>query len=251
MALAALAGCGGDDGGGDPEPAAGGGPAAILTAALNGSEDTESYRMRFDLETDFGGESLTMRGDMVAAADGSRSWFKGRFADGGGKPERLEMVIDGDQAYLRGPGYDEILPAGKQWLRFAGDPTTTTMPPREFLAFLRESAKIEDAGTETIRGEQAVHLRGPLDMPKLVEETGGDAAEQFKQIPQAAKLAVHLDVWVAEADDRMLRMTMRMTHPDQTGSMEIDSDILEENVPLDPASAPDEDTVADPADVLG
>lgn len=243
-----LAGCGGDDGGGG----VGGGdgsPKSLVAAAAKKAEDVESYRMDTNLKSDLGGQELTMDGEIVSAGDQSRFHFEGTFGQGGA-PKPMEIISVGDDQYIRGEEFESLLPDGKKWLHMT-EPATTTMTPPEFLEFLRESPEITEAGRETIRGQETVHLRGPLDMKKLVENTSSQAAKQFAQIPQANELKVTIDVWIAEADDQMARMGLRMTHPDAPGAMEIDGDILEYDVPLDKAEAPPEGEVAEASELTG
>lgn len=236
-----LAGCGGDDGGGGSD--AGSGPKGIVAAAAKAAEDTESYRMTTTLDSDLGGQKLKMDGEILAAGDQSRFHFDGTFGQGGA-PKPMEIISVGDDQYIRGEDFEELLPAGKTWLHMT-EPATTTMTPPEFLEFLRESPEIEEAGREEVRGQQTVHLRGPLDMKKLVENTSSQAAKQFAQIPQADELKVTIDVWIAEEDDQLRRMALAMTHPDAPGEMRIEGDILEYDVSLDKAQAPPKDEVAE------
>ena len=88
-------------------------------------------------------------------------------------------------------------------------------------------------------------------MKELVRNTSSQAARQFAAIPQAGELDVTVDVWIAERDDRLRRMAMRMTHPDAPGEMRIDADILDYDVPLDAAQAPPGDEVAEPEEIDG
>ncbi len=243
-----IAGCGGDSGGG-----AGGGdagsPKSLVSAAAKKAEGTTSIRMDTNLRSDLGGQKITMDGEIISAGDQSRFHFAGTFGQDG-PPEQMEIVSVGDDQYIRGKTFDEVLPAGKKWLHMT-EPATTTMTPPEFLEFLRDSPEISEAGRETIRGKETVHLRGPLDMKKLVENTSSQAAKQFSQIPQAEELKVTIDVWIAEESDELTRMSMRMTHPDAPGEMKIDGDILEYDVSLDKAEAPPEGEVAEASELTG
>jgi hypothetical protein len=139
-----------------------------------------------------------------------------------------------------------MMPKGKTWIHMTDETSVPqTMTPSEFLEFLRESEDIEDVGTEDVRGEQAVHLRGPVDVMELAEKTDSKAAERFSKMPGAQKLEMLIDVWVVEADNRMTRMKATVSHPDQKGAIEVGGDLLEYDVPLDKAQEPDEDEVAE------
>ncbi len=249
LAAALLAaGCGGDDEGGG-SAAAPAGPAAIVNAAVNASDDTESYRMRFGMDSDLGGQKLAMDGEIVSSADSGVAHFKGRFAQGGA-PKEMEFISRGEDNFIRGEIIDSALPDGKEWLRL-GDETPTTMTPPEFLEFLRSSPSIKEVGREDVRGERAVHLRGPLDMKKLAESTSSAAAQKLAKIPQAEEMKVVVDVWIRESDDRLTRMGLELTHPDAPGKMKMSGDILDYDVSLDAAKAPPASKVADRSELGG
>ena len=244
LSLLLLVGCGGDGGGG------GGGPQARVDAAVKASEGSDSYRMALRMESDFGDQEIEMRGEIVSAADQSRGYFKGEIGLDGQEPGPMEFIQLREEQFVRGEQFMPAIPAGKRWLHL-DEPATPTMTPPEFLEFLRDSPDIEEVGSEDVRGEPTLHLRGPLDMKELVRDTSSQAARQFAAIPQAGELKVTVDVLIAERDDRLRRMAMRMTHPDAPGEMKIDADILEYDVPLDAAQAPPAGEVAEPEEIGG
>ena len=244
LAVVALAGCGDDDGGG------GDGPRAVVDGAVKAAADSESYRMTTRLQSDFGDQELELRGEIVSAADQSRAHFTGEIGLDGQDPGPMEFIQLRDEQYVRGEQFMPAIPEGKRWLHL-DEPATPSMTPPEFLEFLRDSPDIEEVGTEDVRGEPTLHLRGPLDMKELVRNTSSQAARQFAAIPQAGELEVTVDVWIAERDDRLRRMAMKMTHPDAPGEMRIEGDILEYDVPLDAAQAPPAGDVAEPEEIGG
>jgi hypothetical protein len=247
LAAALIAGCGDDDKGGNA--AAPAGPAAIVSAAVKASEDTDSYKMRFGMDSDLGGQKIAMDGEIVSSADSGVAYFKGQFAQGG-PPKSMEFISRGKDNYVRGELVEGALPAGKKWLRM-GDETPTTMTPPEFLEFLRTSPSIKEVGRDDVRGERAVHLRGPLDMKKLAESTSSAAAQKFAKIPQAEEMKVVVDVWIRETDDRLARMALELTHPDAPGAMKMSGDIVDYDVSLDSAQAPPADQVVDQSELGG
>ena len=246
-----LAGCGGDDGdgrGGGDGPT--GGPAAIVAAAIKKSEDAESYRLKFDVDSDLGGQEFSFKGQGVAAADQSRARFKGSFTQGADSFD-MEVMSVGEDYYYRGGVFEELKPKDKDWLHVDDPTATTTMTPAEFVEFLRESPEIEEAGREQVRGEQAIHLSGPVDFKKLAENTSSKAVEQFKRIPQAEEMKMLIDVWVAEKDDRIMRMAIEASHPAAQGKMRMTADILEYDVSLDGVEKPAAGEVAEGKDIAG
>jgi hypothetical protein len=249
LSLVLVAGCGGDDGGGGGGGGPTGGPAAIVAAAIKAGEDTESYRMAYKLKSDIEGQVFAMDGEGISAADSSRGRFKGEFtADG--ETFDMEFIAIGKDQWFRGGPFKDVIPKGKSWLH-VNDPTAfnSTMTPSEFLEFLRESPEISEVGREDVRGQRSVHLRGPVDIVELVKKTDSRAAEQFSKIPRASEMDMVIDVWVAEDDDRMNRMKVRISHPSAKGSMEISGELLEYDVSLDSAEEPPADDVAEASDV--
>ncbi|HEV2061347.1 MAG TPA: hypothetical protein VGR12_00730 [Solirubrobacteraceae bacterium] len=217
-ALPLLAGCGGDGGG--------------------------------ESSSDLGGERMRMEGEGVSAADQSRGRFELDMAIGEQEPKPVEMITADGQMYMRGAMFDGLIPPGKEWFRVPDD-SPSTMTPAEFVDFLRGTGDVEEVGTEQVRGRKAIHLRGPLDMKELLERTDSPAARQFSQMPQAEELEATIDVWIDEADERVSRMRLEMTHPDTTGSMELSADILEYDVPLEGIDAPPAAKVADGSELGG
>ncbi|MDQ3741578.1 MAG: hypothetical protein M3389_11625 [Actinomycetota bacterium] len=242
LALAAgLVACGDDSDGG------GGGsddPAAVAARAVKATQSADSYRVAVKLDSDLGGQKLFAEGEGVSSADQSRGYFEMDFAVGGAEPAPVVMITDGGENFMKGGPFEELLPAGKTWLK-VDDATASTMTPAEFIEFLRESENIEDAGSEQVRGKDTVHLRGPLDFKKLAENTDSATAKRFAQMPQIEEIDATIDVWVDKGDDRIARMKLAMSHPDATGSMKVDADILEYDVPLDKAKAPPAGEVAE------
>ncbi|HEV2061990.1 MAG TPA: hypothetical protein VGR12_03980, partial [Solirubrobacteraceae bacterium] len=199
-ALPLLAGCGGDGGGGESS-------SDLAARAVEATQNADSYRMAMEMASDLGGERMRMEGEGVSAADQSRGRFEMDMAIGEQEPKPVEMITADGQMYMRGAMFDGLIPPGKEWIRLPDD-SPSTMTPSEFVDFLRGTGDVEEVGTEQVRGRDAVHLRGPLDMKKLLERTDSPAARQFSQMPQAEELEATIDVWIDEADERVSRMRL-------------------------------------------
>jgi hypothetical protein len=231
VALLLLAGCGGDDDGGG---GGGGDPLAALATAVEKTADSESFRARFTMESDLEGEQLTFEGEGTFSADSTRGRLRGTMNLGQGDLAFEAIAVDGTM-YLKG---DQIpVPAGKEWLELP-DPPTSTLSPSEFAKFLRDSEGVKNVGTEQIRGEQATHFRGPLDLQKLAEESGSEIGERLRNTPWAESVDFIIDIWVAP-DGLPSRIAADISMPDQTqGSLKVTSDVLEYDVEVDAEKPP-------------
>ena len=236
-----LAGCGGGDGGGDYS--------SDLAKALEATKGAESYRVKMKLESDLGGQEISMEGEGISAPGDALGRFEMDMAIGGGAPQPVEMIIDDGVNYMRGGPFEQVLPAGKKWLRVPDD--TRTMSPTEFIDFLQGTSDVEEVGTEEVNGEQAVHLRGPLDMEKLAEKAGSSVARQFEQIPNADEIDATIDVWIGEEKALIWRLRTKLSHPDAPGSMEVSADLLDYGVSLKGVKPPPAAQVADGSQLGG
>ena len=103
---------------------------------------------------------------------------------------KIEVVQDGDVAYLRFPAIDAQLPSGKTWIKATeGDAAVggfdfhelesfSRSDPRELLDALRTlSGDLETVGTEELRGVETTHYRAVVDPVELAKgaATAGQA----------------------------------------------------------------------------
>ena len=235
-----LAGCGSEDGGGD-----GGGkdddPLAMLAQAARKSSQTESFRYKATMDSDIASQTMTMDASGTSSADSSEATLNGTLDAGQGAME-FEGIMTGGSMYMSGE--DLGLPAGK-WVKMEDSPTNT-MSPSEVVKFLQDSGDVELVGTETIRGEEGQHFRGPLNMKELIEKEAGSAfLEQMKDTPGVEELEVVIDILVPDSG-LPSRMAVAMTMPGQEGSLKMTSDVLEYDVPVNADPPPDDKVVESP-----
>jgi hypothetical protein len=224
-----VGGCGSDEGGGGEDD-----PLAALDAAARKTTAAESNRQQFKLEAEGGGQQLSVTGEGTMSADSTRGRMTFEIESDQLDGSFEAITVDGVM-YMKG---DQIpLPEGKEWLK-TQDPPTSTMSPSEFVQFLRDSGKVENKGTEEIRGEQTVHYSGPLDIQKLAEESGSEIVERLRRTPNIENMEMLIDIWVGP-DGLPARIALDVSAPEEgEGSMKITSDILEYNVDVEAEGPP-------------
>jgi hypothetical protein len=250
-----LAGCGGarEDAVSTAEPIS----LEQLTHAASTSADATSGRVAFSVELSFPGadDPFALSGEGAFDADSDRSELSvdmssfakllgGLFGAMAGPdapdfddPDawKIDVVQDGDVAYVRFPAMAAELPDGKSWVRGDHDglgaqgveldelQQFTRTDPREMLDFLRGvSGAIETVGTEELRGTETTHYRAtidPADYEKLApEEQREQLGALVDEIVGTSGIEkIPMDVWLdASGMVRKVVMTFSATPPGST-----------------------------------
>ncbi len=184
---------------------------------VTGGFDTPAHRSQLEVDlSSFAeifkslGSSLggTVKGDLGQPSD----W-------------KLDVIQDGDTAYIDFPLLAKQLPAGKTWIKgdakqlsgansgqlgqfgsFAGT------DPRDVFAFLKAvSGKIDAVGTDKIRGVETNHYRAVIDTSKLAQLVPEAQRQSLGTFDQAARqsglTALPLDIWI-DADQRVRKLSI-------------------------------------------
>jgi hypothetical protein len=137
-----------------------------------------------------------------------------------GFDEPMQMVVDGDIAYLRMPmlqsltgttGWLSLTPEelGQAGASFGGAPGATD--PSQLLEWLRGvSDDVEEVGTEEVRGVETTHLTATVDLQKALDELPAEQREQLAGQLGDIDAAVPVDVWI-DGDSLVRRMEMDLT----------------------------------------
>ena len=138
---------------------------------------------------------------------------------------KLEVIQDGDTAYIRFPPIAKDLPAGKTWINgdakdLAGSDagqlsqfgSFAGTDPRDVFGFLKAvSGLIETVGSEEIRGIETSHYRATLDTAKLEQLVPQHQRQSLGGLDQAAKQAglseLPLDIWI-DAEQRVRKLSV-------------------------------------------
>jgi hypothetical protein len=137
-----------------------------------------------------------------------------------GFDEPMQMVVDGDTAYMRMPMLDALTGSGG-WLSLTpedlGQATGSmglgagTSDPSQMLETLRGVADdVEEVGTEEVRGVETTHLRATVDIDKALAEVPAEQREQLQRQLESLDMGdagIPVDVWV-DGDSLVRRMTM-------------------------------------------
>lgn len=226
-----LAGCGvttgdGADGvvtvDGPGVPASFGGEAGTLSLRASAKATAEATTAQMTMSIAM--TDMPMLGDVEITADGQTDSATGRsrvvldmgdmlsmFSGGDGT---VEMVLDGDDAYVRSDLYNQLTGSDSEWFRApadaleSGDLTNSPQSdPSQYLAFLEQAGgEITEVGNEEIRGVQTRHLRTDIDLARLTEQAGVDSGEveEFRSsleelgLPEGFTMTLPTDVWVDE-----------------------------------------------------
>ena len=227
-----------------------------LAQSASTSADATSGRFSFDMAMTFPGaaEQFSFSGEGAFDAASKRASFAvdmsafakllGGFASalGGGNatdlPDfddpagwKIEVVQDGDVAYLRFPAIDAQLPDGKTWVKASkGDAKVgdfdfhelesfSSSDPRELLDVLRSlSGDLETVGTERLRGVETTHYRAvvdPVELAKGASTAGQSTNGLFDQLTAQSGIGdVPLDVWI-DANGLVRKLSMEVSTTEQ------------------------------------
>lgn len=255
LALAGVAGCGGSD----AAPVAGKPVSfAELSRSARASADARSARFSFSMTLSLPGVeepfAFTGEGAFDTASDraslsmdmSSLAKLLGGFVAGLAGPQagdvpdfddpsgwRIDAVQVGTESYVRFPALADRLPAGKSWIRTAGDATVdgfdleqfSTGDPRELLEVLKAaSAEIETLGREELHGVETTHYRVLIDPREYAKRaTAGKSEELFSLVgelgAQPRLTTVPADVWLdADGLVRKLSLEISASPPGSSGS---------------------------------
>jgi hypothetical protein len=237
LVAASLVACGSDDdGGAEIDKSAD----ARLAAAADRSARETTMRMRFDMKVESEKESFRFTGGGTSNDTGTSGRMDGRMVVDG-EAFQMEGIIDGDSVYVRSPDFEEVMPAGKTWLRSTDSSQTLTM--EQMLELIRATSNTEIVGAERLRGRPTTHYRSRVDFDEAVEKMKPDQADRMrKQIPGGGKdAALPIDVWVGD-DDLVWRIKLKFDEgdlgaPDDMAA-DMGVDILEYGVKIDDKPPP-------------
>ncbi len=171
--------------------------------------------------------------DLSSVADLMKSFassFGGKVTGDLGSPDdwKLEVIQDGDIAYVHFPLLANKLPAGKTWLK--GDAKTLSRAdagqlkqfgslagtdPRDVFGLLEAvSGSIESVGTDEIRGVETSHYRATIDTTKVERLIPEAQRQRLGGLGQSGRAEIPIDVWI-DADQRIRKLAIDLAGIDQ------------------------------------
>ncbi|MFD9795702.1 hypothetical protein ACFWXK_32655 [Streptomyces sp. NPDC059070] len=229
-ALAGVAACGGSDGKDKSAPAkeqhksgSDFSPVAALRAVQKKTDGAGSAKVEMTMSM---GTTLGLAGNgALAWGDGTTGAMRMKYTQGTMAQTMRQMGAESiDARYLRdayfanmGPRFAQSI-GGKHWIRYGYDDMAKLMgpagavmkdqmqnsTPQQGVKALLASGDVKKVGTEDVRGVQATHYAGTVDMAKLVDRSSGlDAKtlEAFKaQMNQSGVTTDTVDIWVDKND---------------------------------------------------
>jgi hypothetical protein len=184
-----------------------------LAFSATGAFDTPAKRSRMSVD-------LSSVAELVKSFGAS---LGGTVTGDLGSPDdwTLEVIQDGDIAYLRFPLLAKQLPAGKTWLK--GDAKTLSSAdagqlkqfgslagtdPRDVFGLLEAvSGSIEAVGTDEIRGVETSHYRATVDTAKVEKLVPEAQRRALGGLGQAGRAEIPIEVWI-DADRRIRKLTI-------------------------------------------
>jgi hypothetical protein len=158
---------------------------------------------------------------------GFASGFGGTVTGDLGSPEdwKLEVIQDGDVAYVHFPLIAKQLPTGKTWVK--GDAKTLSSAdtgqlkqfgslagtdPRDIFGMLKAvSGSIEAVGTDEIRGVETSHYKATIDTAKLEQLVPAAQRQSLggldQSVQQSGLSEVPIEIWV-DSEQRVRKLSI-------------------------------------------
>lgn len=180
-----------------------------LAVSADGGFDTPARRSQMSVDLSSVAELLqsfssSMGGTVTGDAGSPEDW-------------KLEVIQDGEFAYVHFPLIAKQLPAGKTWVK--GDAKTLSSDgtgqmqqfgslagtdPRDVFGMLKAvSGSIAAVGTDEIRGVETSHYRATIDTAKLEElvpKSQKQGLGSLGGLGQAGAAEIPIDVWIDAAE---------------------------------------------------
>lgn len=212
-----LAGC---SGGTNPD-ATNSGAVELISSSVDAASQVETMRFAGEFSIAMSGETSKM-----ALAGGvdfknnstSLNTSLGDLGIPGLESAMVEIRLVGQAVYLRygdgssdavgGPG--SALLGGKEWISIDldnfGGASIAGANPANLLATLRGIGDVKKVGTENIRGSQATHYTGRIDMSKAIGAAPSNEKKDMRSALENLSKEFPVDVWV-DAQGRTVKLS--------------------------------------------
>ena len=243
-------------------------------ASAASTANAGSAQVAFDTTIDAAGQKVHMTGD-------GRVDFKHRVASmtfdvgdllrSSGLPatanEQWTIVTQGLIVYMHAPSLSQQLPGAKEWLKLDVEKLArsqnvnlgqfrqlTQNDPTQMLDYLKAvSGKIEEVGSEDLRGVSTTHYRAKVDLDKVADQAPENLRKTFRASIQSLKRGlgtdkVPVDVWVD--DQKLVRRLAEHLPVAGGGNIDFSVDFYDFGTPVSVSPPPASETL-DLGQVLG
>lgn len=180
---------------------------------------------------------------------------------------KTELRLVDKTLYMQMGVFRKQLPKGKKWLELDAEKIGQSLgidvsqlsqynDPTKMLDYLRSTGKVEEVGSEDVRGVGTKHYRATVDIAKAAKSLGGTGKASGAGLDQLVKFLgdskVPVDVYIG--DDKLVRrMTMRLAPSGSAAAsgfeMNMTMDLYDYGTPVN-ISAPPKSEVYDGSKLL-
>jgi hypothetical protein len=190
----------------------------VMSARISAEGETVEFRGPGEIGDH--GRKLHMQMTMPGGILGIKGADKGDIT--------LELVAAGGYFYVRGGPFTELAGGKEKWVRIPDTEPGFDLgqnDPSKMLEYLRATSKVEERGSDTVRGIETTHYEARIQLDKVAERVSPDAAQTLKQITRSAGIKeIPLEVWVDE--DSLVRRLKMNWHP-QGGTFVMETELFD------------------------
>jgi hypothetical protein len=216
-----LSACGGDVTSIDP-----------VAQAANKTENVAGARFMLSARIEAEGQTVEFKGPGEIADHGKKMHMRMTLPAAilgmkglGGKDVTFDAISSGKQFYFRGGPFAQL--ARKKWVVMRDDDPSFDLgqsDPSKMLEYLRAVSKVDEKGSETVRGVQTTHYVARIQLDKVADKVSPEAARAFEQMStRLGTDELPVEVWVS--DDGLVRKLTMNWHPSQ-GSFALDMELF-------------------------
>jgi len=156
----------------------------------------------------------------------------------------VDTISSGALLYIRSPVFQQVMPAGKQWVRVdlaqlakqngvdLGSLVDSNPTPTGALAYLRGSTgSVQDLGKEKVKGENTTHYRTTIDLEQAAKRAKGSTRQSIRRVIDVAGVTkLPVEVWVG--DDGYVRKVTYAQHSGRNQSAKITMEMYDFGSPV-------------------
>jgi hypothetical protein len=201
-------------------------PGESVAAAAERAREAGSARVALTVESQLPAGQLTLSGDGTFDFEARRGTLTlttsgtGQAGQAAAAMGTTETIYDGLVVYMRMPIFEQVLPAGKSWVRMDLKALGEEMGidfqqlsqigqnnPAQGLDYLNGVSDVEEVDSDAVRGTSTTHYSGTLDFEKLARDLPAESAAAVRKVSELSGISqAPIDVWI---DDDGLPRRMR------------------------------------------